>query len=180
MNSTPKSKHVKSVSRAIGILDTLGERGSLSLSTVSKAINAPKTTAFDILNTLEATGMVLRDPERNLYELGLHNIELGYKTAKSFSLRNIIAPYLTQLNAELDETVHLTVPEGDQVLYIDCYESSKRLRTYSVIGIRGPLHCTSVGKALLAFLPEDRRNELVSSITLKFSRRTPTPSKRRG
>jgi DNA-binding IclR family transcriptional regulator len=79
------------------------------------------------------------------------------------------------LNAELDETVHLTVLEGNEVLYVDCLESSKRLRTYSVIGVRAPLYCTSVGKAILAFLDNEEQNRILDTITFeKFTENTIT------
>ncbi|MEI6386148.1 MAG: IclR family transcriptional regulator, partial [Spirochaetota bacterium] len=63
-------------------------------------------------------------------------------------------PFLQGLNQEFDETVHLTLLDLDEVLYVDCIESRRRLRTYSVIGVRAPLYCTSVGKAIMAWLPE--------------------------
>jgi DNA-binding IclR family transcriptional regulator len=90
-------------------------------------------------------------------------------------IRRVAAPFLKQLNAELDETVHLTVLEGDEVLYVECLESSKRLRTYSVLGVRAPLYCTSVGKAILAFLPLDEQNAILDSTTFeKFTENTIT------
>jgi len=88
-------------------------------------------------------------------------------------IRRVAAPFMKQLNIELDETVHLTVLEGNEVLYVDCLESSKRLRTYSVIGVKAPLYCTSVGKAILAFLNEDELERILSSTRFeKFTENT--------
>ena len=71
--------------------------------------------------------------------------------------------------------MHLTVLDGDAALYVDCYESSKRLRTYSVIGIRGPLYCTAVGKAILAFLDDDQQIRLINRMTFRqFTAKTHT------
>jgi DNA-binding IclR family transcriptional regulator len=160
----PKTKLVNSVDRAIRLLDALADEGSFSLAGLAEVVGAPKTTVLDIVRTLEARGMVQRDADTGSYSLGLHTIELGYAAVSSFGIRRIVAPVLQSLNARLDETVHLTVLDEDQVLYVDCYESTKRLRTYSVIGIRGPLHCTSVGKAILAWLPDERRDRLIETI----------------
>jgi IclR family transcriptional regulator, KDG regulon repressor len=161
---TQSVKLVNSVDRAVRILDLLAEEGSLSLAGLAEKLGAPKTTVLDIVRTLEARGMVHRDADSGSYSLGLHTIELGYAAVSTFGIRRIVAPVLQALNARLDETVHLTVLDEDQVLYVDCYESTKRLRTYSVIGIRGPLHCTSVGKAILAWLPDERRERLIETI----------------
>lgn len=150
--------------RAVSVLDILSERGEQSLSRIAEALGAPKTSVFDILMTLEARRMVSRDGESGRYSLGLHAIELGYSAVNTFGIRKMVAPVLQALNERLDETVHLTVLDDDEILYIDCYESTKRLRTYSVIGVRGPLHCTSVGKAILAWLPEERREGLLKRI----------------
>ena len=90
-------------------------------------------------------------------------------------IRRVASPFLKELNSELDETVHLTVLEGNEVLYVDCLESTKRLRTYSVIGVRAPLYCTSVGKAILAFLePKELEKILDSLIFEKFTENTIT------
>jgi IclR family transcriptional regulator, KDG regulon repressor len=159
-----EQKRVTSVDRAVTILDILSERGELSLSRIAEILNAPKTSVFDILTTLEARRMVSRAGEAGKYALGLHAIEIGYSAVRTFGIRKMVAPVLQALNEQLDETVHLTVLDDDEVLYIDCYESTKRLRTYSVIGVRGPLHCTSVGKAILAWLPEERREGLLKRI----------------
>ncbi len=135
------------------------------MAQLAQHLGAPRTTVFDILRTLEERRMVQRDAASGLYSLGLHTIELGYGAVRSFGVRRTLAPVLQALNEELDETVHLTVLDNQEVLYIDCYESSKRLRTYSVIGIRGPLHCTSVGKAILAWLPAEQQKELLAAIS---------------
>lgn len=170
-----EQKHVSSVLRAVAVLDLLAERGELSLTQLSAEIGAPKTSMFDVVGTLQSQGMVRRNPESGLYSLGLHVIELGYGAVRQFGIRKILAPVLQALNQELDETVHLTVLDGAEVLYVDCYESTKRLRTYSVIGVRGPLHCTSVGKAILAWLPENTRDQLMSSLTYeRFTENTIT------
>lgn len=167
-DSVRKYEHIKrvnSVDRAVRILDSLADHRERSLVQLAQDLDAPKTTVFDILRTLEMRRMVQREPASGMYSLGLHTIELGYGAVRTFGVRRTLAPVLQALNEELDETVHLTVLDDHEVLYIDCYESSKRLRTYSVIGIRGPLHCTSVGKALLAWLPEPQREELLAAIT---------------
>jgi len=169
---------VNSVKRAAAILSLLGKEGRLSLTQICRTLRIPKSTTFSILETLEAERIVEKDEPTGTFSLGIRLLELGQEAQKNFELRKVASPYLQQLNHALDETVHLTVLDDDEVLYVECFESSKRLRTYSVIGIRGPLHCTAVGKAILAFLDDDQKIRLVNRLELvKFTPNTITERK---
>lgn len=166
---------VTSVRRAADILGFLGREKRLGLGEIAKALRIPKSTAHGILETLVHEGLVAREARTGIYSLGIRLLELGQAAQENFELRRVASPRLLALNRELDETVHLTVLDGDVVLYVDCFESSKRLRTYSVIGVRAPLHCTAVGKAILAFLDDDEQIRLVNRIALeRFTERTIT------
>jgi IclR family transcriptional regulator, KDG regulon repressor len=158
---------VNSVQRAAAILSLLSRERRLTLSEVSRSLGIPKSTTHSILETLEQDGLVGRDEPTGTFRLGIRLLELGQAAQENFELRRVASQYLLALNRELNETVHLTVLDGDVVLYVECFESSKRLRTYSVIGVRAPLHCTAVGKAILAFLDDDEQIRLVNRIPLK-------------
>lgn len=170
---------VKSVDRAIRILELLSENNKMGITEISKKLNLPKTTTYDIVSTLHERGILEKDEENNRYFLGLKLFELGDAARANFELRKIAVPYLKELNSKLDETVHLTVRDNDEVLYIECFESTKRLRTYSVIGVRAPLYCTAVGKALLAFLPDEEIKKIVRKKGfIRFTPNTITDEKR--
>ncbi len=145
---------VKSVWRAIKILESFNSEQGMSVTEISKRLKFPKSSVHEILATLVTEGILEKDYNNNNYHLGLKLFELGNKARSNLEIRRIATPYLKRLNTELDETVHLTVLDNWEVLYIECFESTKRLRTYSVIGVRAPLHCTAVGKAIMAFLPQ--------------------------
>lgn len=165
---------VKSVVRTIKILEFLGEHKGVTVTDISKALTFPKSTTHEILATLEKERLITKDLY-NRYHLGLRLFELGNMAQSDLEIRRVASPFLKELNAELDETVHLTVLEGHEVLYVDCLESTKRLRTYSVIGVRAPLYCTSVGKAILAFLePKELEKVLDSLMFEKFTENTIT------
>ena len=153
---------VNSVKKALAILDLLSDRNSRSLSEISKALALPKSTVHSLLETLTSARVLERDVESGSYSLGIRLIELGYCAQTGLDLVRIAAPFLKGLNVRFDETVHLTVLDNDEVLYIDCIESQRRLRTYSVIGVRAPLHCTSVGKAILAFLDDGEIRRIIA------------------
>lgn len=123
----------------------------MGITEIARRLELPKSSVHGILETLAASGLVERTSETGKYHLGLKLVELGYRAQLELDICQISKPFLQGLNVEFDETVHLTILDHDEVLYVDCVESRQRLRTYSVIGIRAPLYCTSVGKAILAF-----------------------------
>lgn len=145
---------VNTVLKTVALLDALSRQGDRSLSELVRELGLAKSTVHGILETLQAEGLVEREPTGGKYHLGIRLIELGNRAQTGLDICRIAAPFLKGLNQEFDETVHLTVLDRDEVLYIDCIESQRRLRTYSVIGIRAPLYCTSVGKAIMAYLPD--------------------------
>lgn len=160
---------VHSVARAIQILSLLGDEPGLSVTQVSERLGIPKSSAHDLLSTLESERLVQREKDLNKYHLALRLFELGNLALGDFEVRKIAEPLIKRLNELLDETVHLTILENDEVLYVDCFESTKRLRTYSVIGVRGPLHSTAVGKAILAVLPEPEVDRIIHEKGLERS-----------
>ena len=173
------SAPVKPVYNAIRILEVLGEEQSMGVSQISKSLQLPKSSVHDILSTLHSDGLVEKDCERNHYSLGLRLFELGNMARANLELRRISIPFLRSLNEALDETVHLTILDGWEVLYIECFESAKQLRTYSVIGVRAPLHCTAVGKAILAFFTEKQVGQMIKAMGLaKFTENTITDRQR--
>ena len=143
---------VRTVHRAVEILELLASRGPLGVSEISRALDLPKSSAHNILETLSDKNVLEKDTERNTYVLGSKLVELGNRAQENLEIQRVAQPFIARLNRDLDETVHLTILDHDEVLYLDCLESRKRLRTYSVIGVRAPLHCTAVGKAIMAHL----------------------------
>ena len=170
---------VKSVFRAVQILDVLSSEGERSVTEISKSLNFPKSSVHEIISTLLEAGILEKDTDRNKYSLGLKLFELGKQAQANLEISKVAVPSLRVLHEQLDETVHLTVLDGKEVLYTECFESTKRLRTYSVIGIRAPLHCTAVGKAILAYLDEVDVEEVIQSMGLpRFTENTITDRQR--
>jgi DNA-binding IclR family transcriptional regulator len=145
---------VNTVLKSIRILDLLAGTPNMGLSEIVRALELPKSSVYGLLETLAAEQLVERNEDTGRYHLGVRLVEFGNRAQLELDICRIAAPFLQGLNVEFDETAHLTVLDRDEVLYVDCVESRRRLRTYSVIGVRAPLYCTSVGKAILAFQPE--------------------------
>lgn len=158
---------VNTVFKAIKILETIGKGVPVGISELSRELDIPKSSTHNILKTLESEGYVEKNRDTLKYHLGTALVELGYRAQNDLDICRIARPFLNRINRETDETVHLTVLDNDEVLYVDCVESTKRLRTYSVIGVRAPLYCTAVGKAIMAELPDSRIRQIIKTRGLK-------------
>ena len=152
---------VNSVLKSVKILDILGKGKSLGITELSKELDIPKSSVHNILQTLESEGFVEKNGETLKYNLGTSLIELGYRAQNDLAICRIAGPYLNGLNKETDETVHLTVLDNDEVLYVGCVESIKTVRAHAIIGLKAPLYCTSVGKAIMAYLSEDHIDRII-------------------
>jgi DNA-binding IclR family transcriptional regulator len=144
---------VRSVSRAVRILEVFGQGSALTVTEVARSLRLPKSSVYELLVTLAAEGLVEKDGSNGRYRLGLRLLELAHAVGHNLELSRVARPLLEKLAARLDETVQLTVLDRDQILYIDGCESTRQLRTFFDPGDRAPLHCTALGKAILAFLP---------------------------
>jgi DNA-binding IclR family transcriptional regulator len=162
---------VNTIHRAIHILEILADNDALGVTDISRMLNLPKSSVHNIFETLEVNGIIEKDQESRKYHLGAKLIELGNRAAEKLEICKIARPYLNGLNMKFDETVHLSIRDNDKVLYVDCVESKKRLRTYSVIGIKAPLYCTGVGKAILAFLHGSEIERIIENL-LRYAQAT--------
>ena len=152
---------VKSVSRALDIITILSlKKGGLGVTEIANQIDINKSSVYRILSTLVQYGYVEQDGESGRYKLGYKFLEISSKLLESIDLRNEARPFLQQLENQTNEVIHLVVFDQSEVVYIEKLEGNEILRMHSKVGKRAPMHCTSVGKAILAHLPLD----VVSSI----------------
>ena len=155
-----RSYRVPSVERAFTILDEVGLAvQGLSLVEVTEKTGYAKTTVFMLLTVLERLG-ALRQVEGR-YFLGGHLASLGGQALQRLDLRSIADPVMRSLSEQTGFTVHLGVLEKCQVVFIGKIEHEGFIRFSSYVGLSQPFHVSSLGKAIAAFLPEDRINELL-------------------
>ena len=147
---------VKSVSRALDIITMLSlKKGGLGVTEISKQIDINKSSVYRILSTLVQYGYVEQDEETGRYKLGYKFLEISSKLLDSIDLRSEARPFLQELENETNEVVHLVVYDQGEVVYIEKLEGNELLRMHSKVGKRAPMHCTSVGKAILSQLPDN-------------------------
>lgn len=152
----------QSVARALQVLIRLGD-GPGTLDELAEQLGVHKTTVLRLVRTLADERFVHRDSGHR-YRLGSRTFELANAALAEREVRVVAAPHLARLNRATGQTVHLGVREGDDVLYLDKYESSQPIRMYSRIGRPMPLHCTAVAKVLLADLTPQQRRQVAGSI----------------
>ncbi|MEA2622460.1 MAG: IclR family transcriptional regulator, regulon repressor [Chloroflexota bacterium] len=144
------------VDRVVDILEAFPRLGpELGVSDVSRALGLKKATTHRLLASLLRRGMVAQDPISRRYRLGIKLWELGSLATSQVDWVDRVKPYLQHLTDVSGETTHLAVLNDGQVLYVDKVESSRSLRMPSQVGRRLPVHCTGVGKSLVAFLPDE-------------------------
>lgn len=167
---------LEGLDRVVAILDVLGESDdSLSLAEICQRMELRKSTAHRALMALERTGLIERAPEHR-YRLGLKLYDMGNRAVEQIDLRERLHPYLHKLALRLGETVHLGVLHKNRVVYINKIEPiNRRVCISSRTGTSNPVYSTSLGKAILAFLPEPEATRIISSIRFKaFTSKTLT------
>jgi DNA-binding IclR family transcriptional regulator len=164
---------VQALDRAFAVLDLLGESDTpLGLAQVAAALQLHKSTAHRFLMVLERHHMVERTVSGK-FRLGLRLFDLGNRAIEQYDLRERAQPHLRRLVSETEETAHLCILEQARVIYIDKIEPARSVRMITRIGASNPVHCTSVGKAMLAFLPEDRIADIIRRTRFeRFTTRT--------
>ncbi|MFF0742749.1 IclR family transcriptional regulator [Streptomyces sp. NPDC004111] len=150
-------RHVPAVTRALDILELFLEGdGTLSAPDITRKLGLPRTTVHELVTTLAARNyLVAVDEQPGRYRLGVRNHQLGSRYAEQLDLAAEGQRVAREVAESCGETVHVAVLEDLDVIYIAKVDSTHAVRMVSAAGRKLPAHCTSVGKMLLASLPED-------------------------
>ena len=170
---------LQSVSIALDVLDALADAPELSLSELARRVGVAKSTAHRTCAVLTQRGLLDRT-EAGGYRLGLRFVEYGHLATERTAVRDRGLPLLVELRNALGETVQIGVPAGGDVVYVERVEGQQALR-YTTNSRRAPVHRSSAGKVLAAFIPEvlEARLEGDSSrrpVTRSWCRRCSWPS----
>jgi DNA-binding IclR family transcriptional regulator len=159
-----KSAPVGVVTRVLRILEALQDApAGLFLRDVARTTAINKSTAYRILAHLESEGYLFKG-NSGAYFIGPKLARLASAANHHSKLRETSRPILEQLWSATGETVNLAVPDGNEVLYLDVIESPHSFRLVSHSGLRRPMQCTALGKAVMASLPVVDGEKLVSSL----------------
>jgi len=151
------SEPIRAVERALDVLLCFtNQTPGLTMSQISERIGINKSTVHRLLSTLEGKRFVERDPSTGVYKPGLRLLQMASLAMEQNSLRRLAATYLQDLSNHYKENVNLAVLDGADVVYLDVLEGSQRVKLAAVPGQRLPAFCTASGKAILAFLSEEK------------------------
>jgi IclR family KDG regulon transcriptional repressor len=169
---------IRAVAHSLKLVDALAaiDHGR-GVTELGEELRLAKSTVYRLLQTLVSHGYVVQDPATGRYHLGLKFLELGSLVSNRLSIPTIARPHLQRLMEATNETVHLGLLEGHEVVYADKIECSQTIRMYSRVGRRSPLHCTALGKALLAYQPEEALREVLCAGLQRQTARTITTAR---
>jgi len=175
-NDSREAAVIRSVDRAIAILDLLAQSGrrddrgsreiveflGMSGAEVARELGVHRSTALRLLGTLERHALVERDPRTAKYRLGRRLPQLARVVTGELDLRHVARPVCENLAASTGETVTLDVLDGDEIVPIEQSTGSTSFVSVNWLGRRTPAHCTASGKVILAFAPEPVRQRLLA------------------
>lgn len=154
------------IQKTVDVLAYLSNHAQgVTLTEISEALTIPKTTVFDILKTLRENDFVhYINQKRKTYGIGAQSYAIGMTYLKTSNLFMIAQPFLIELADKYQKTTFISKRHGDEFTFVYKYESPFSKVTTANTGDRKPLHCTSIGKAYLAFDPS--AEELINTIDL--------------
>lgn len=173
-NESARVSAVRSVDRAVAILDLLAEGGWRTGAEVSRELGVHRSTALRLLGTLERHALVERDARTAKYRLGRRLPQLASVVTGELDLRYVARPVCESLSDALGETVTLDVLTGDVIVPIEQATASTSVVSVNWLGRRTPVHCTASGKAILAFGPAAVRERLLARPLEQVTPRTIT------
>ncbi len=157
-----RDKSVQSVDRAISILQVLARHGTAGVTEIAGELGIHKSTAFRLLATLDARGLVEQNAERGRYQLGYGMVQLAAGATKTGDLSLLGSPLCRELAETVGETVDVAVHDGRWVVSVDQAIGAAAVTTVNWVGQRSPVHATSAGKVFLAHMPPDQLDAVLA------------------
>jgi IclR family transcriptional regulator, pca regulon regulatory protein len=165
-----EARYSQSLERGLAILECFKpERPVLGVADIADELGMSRSTTHRYIITLVALGFLEQDAQRK-YRLGLKVTDLGLSALSSTGLPQQARPYLEELRRRTSYTANIAVLDGAEILYVDRARAWRRGQDEVDLNLRPgsrlPAYCTSLGKVLLAFLPQAAQRELIGEMTL--------------
>ncbi|MFB4162294.1 IclR family transcriptional regulator [Alteribacillus sp. JSM 102045] len=154
-------------------------RGGITLAQLVKDLNIPKSTAHRLLETLTNLDFIHLEEDTERYSIGLKTIEIGVSGLKNLDIVDVATPYLRELAQKTGETSFLSVYNEGSVVHLYKVEGTQSIRTTAELGMRRPIHCTAVGKAIASTLSLEEVDRILEEQgTPSFTKNTITDRQR--
>jgi IclR family KDG regulon transcriptional repressor len=155
-------RRLSSVATAIELLKAFSEdEVEIGISTLAKRLGVAKSTAHRLATTLVSEGLLEQDRATGRYRLGIALFRLGTLVRRRMNVSEEARPLLFSLREKTNETVHLAILDGTDIMYVYFLESTQAVRMRSDLGLRKPAYCTAEGQAILAFRPPEVVQEVI-------------------
>lgn len=158
---------VAAVLKVFAILQALADRSEIGISDLSVRLAMPKATVYRFLQTMKTLGYVRQEVDSERYGLTMRMFELGAKSLRYPDLVELAKPHMQRLSDATGETVHLGTLIDSEIIYVHKVDSRHMLGMYSRIGRRAPLHCTAIGKVLMAWESVAERSRVIAGCDFK-------------
>ncbi len=176
--NTETSK-VKSLSKALKVLECFNSNTpELGITQISKMLNLNKSNVFNIITTFEQDGYLEKDENTGKYHLGLKLLEFSFVINEHIGYQRLLYDIMKDVSKKLNAITYFAILKNDMVFYLCNSYPPAELYSYpfrTIIGEKAPLYCTSLGKAMLAFLPqEDIERYICTFEKIKYTENTLT------
>ncbi|MCG7522643.1 HTH-type transcriptional regulator BhcR [Ruegeria sp. Ofav3-42] len=158
---------IKSLDRAMEVFEYLSEAQGKALTALSDEMGQSPATVYRILVTLEGRGLVEFDHDEQVWHIGPRAFVIGSRFLRRTSLVDRARPVMRKLMEATGETANLGVEKEGAVLFLSQVETHANIRAFFPPGTLSPMHASGIGKALLAFMDEDRLDRLLSNVELQ-------------
>jgi len=157
-----KKYKIPALERAIDILNLIAEsKEVVTLMVVCEKLSIAKSTAYTTLNVLEYYDFIKKNEDGG-FEIGFKLYELGLNYLSKVNITEVAKPYLKELVNHTGLTVHLAMLHKGEMLYLDKVESNSFIKFSTYPGMKEAIHNSSLGKAVSAFLDEDKLDEIIN------------------
>ncbi|HEY3766554.1 MAG TPA: IclR family transcriptional regulator [Gaiellales bacterium] len=169
--SVERRAHTQSLERGLGILQAFRpEEPLLGISELARTLGLNRSTVHRYVATLRRLGYLQQDPATRKYRLGMRVLDLGFAAINSMELRVLAAPHLQELSDKTGHTVNMAILDHADIVYIDRVRSPRpgqsQIDLNLHVGARLPAYCTSMGKVMLAYLPEPALSAVLDATDL--------------
>ena len=157
----------RTLQRGLDMLELLGKHAEgLALCELAQALRLPRSTAFNLAQTLTRLGYATQREDTGKYRLGLKMFEIGADAMHQVDVMELIRGCMAEIHHKINETMHLGVRAEQDTLYIDKLDSTQSIRMTSYVGSRAPLYCTALGKAILSTMDDDEVRRLYADVPM--------------
>ena len=163
--------YIKSIEKGLNIISLLSQHGSpLKLEELVRISGVRKTSCFRILQTLTRAGFALKDKDTGGYFIGPKMIAIGLTALESRGIRQLALPFMKEIRKATGATVNLAILSGAEVIFVERLQSAYIVEGNLSVGSRLSAHLSSMGKAILAHLPEAELDVVLKQI--RFEKKT--------